>query len=95
MGRYSLTESAAIDFELIFEFGIDVFGLEQALTYQNNLTRRFEKMADNPELYPAVDDIRKGYRRSVYQSHSIFYRVEGENIIIVRILGQQDTKTAF
>lgn len=52
-------------------------------------------MADNPELYPAVDDIRKGYRRSVYQSHSIFYRVEGENIIIVRILGQQDTKTAF
>ena len=36
-----------------------------------------------------------GLRRSVYQSHSIYYRVDPDEIVIIRILGQQDMDDAF
>ncbi len=55
MGRYNFTRMAASDFENILDYGIDTFGLEQALTYQNGLKQRFEALADHPERYPCVD----------------------------------------
>ena len=95
MGRYELSEAAAFDFENIFDFGIDRFGLAQALEYQQGMAKRFAELAEQPKLYPAVDDIRAGYRRSVYTSHSIYYQVEPTRVFIVRILGQQDPKKAL
>jgi toxin ParE1/3/4 len=95
MGRYDLSGAAAADFEAIFEYGIENFGLEQAVTYQNGLTQRFEALAARPEQYPAVDHIRVGYRRSVYEAHSIYYRIQKDGVLIVRILGQQALDSAF
>ena len=60
------------------------------MSYQNGLKQRFAKLAEQPKLYPTVDHIRASYRRSVYGSHSIYYRIESQGIVIVRILGQQD-----
>jgi len=34
----------------------------------------------------AADDIRPGYRRFPHESHVIFYMVDAEDILIVRIL---------
>lgn len=48
---------------------------------------------DLRHLFRAVEDIREGYRRSVYRSHSIYYRVEGDYVEVMRILSKQDTKT--
>jgi toxin ParE1/3/4 len=90
MGCYKLTHAADDDFENIFSFGIDQFGLNQAVLYQNNMKRRFEELGEQPELYPAVEYILKGHRRSVYHAHSIYYRIEGQDVVIVRILGHQD-----
>jgi plasmid stabilization system protein ParE len=36
MGCYKLTRAADDDFENIFSYGIDQFGLNQAVLYQNN-----------------------------------------------------------
>ena len=47
-------------------------------------------LAEHPLFYPAVDHIRPGYRRSVCGVHSIFYRIDGENVEIMRILKKQD-----
>ena len=95
MPGYELTCAADQDFEDIFEFGLDTFGVDQALSYQNGMKQRFAKLAEQPKLYPAVDHIRTGYRRSVYGSHSIYYQIESQGIVIVRILGQQDLANAF
>ena len=92
MARYELSEAADLDFENIFDFGIDRFGLAQAVDYQNGLKKHFDELAEQPKLYAAVDHIRAGYRRSVYRSHSIYYRTELASIFIVRILGQQDLR---
>ncbi|MBK6738010.1 MAG: type II toxin-antitoxin system RelE/ParE family toxin [Haliea sp.] len=95
MAGYELTYAADQDFENIFEFGLDTFGVDQAFKYQNGMMQRFAKLAEQPKLYPTVDHIRAGYRRSVYGSHSIYYRIESQGIVIVRILGQQDLTSAF
>jgi len=71
------------------------FGLRQADAYFDGIVNRFQKIADQPELYPAIDQIRQGYHRSVYKSHSIYYHINLDDIVIVRILGQQDIGKAL
>lgn len=95
MERYRLSKAADQDFERIFEFGIDQFGLAQALDYQNGMKQRFEQLAAQPKLYQAVDHIRQGYRRSVYQAHSIYYRIDRDFVLIVRILSRENPDTSL
>ncbi len=95
MENYEFSKSADKDFEDIFEYGIDTFGLEQALAYQDGMKQRFVALAKQPKLYRAVEEIREGYRRSVYRKHSIYYRIEAHGIRIMRILKHQDPATAL
>ena len=95
MENYELSKAADKDFEDIFEYGIDTFGLDQALEYQAGMKKRFVELAKQPKLYQAVDDIRDGYRRSVYGKHSIYYRIVAKGIQIMRILKRQDPAKAF
>lgn len=95
MARYKLTQAADRDFENIFDFGIDRFGLAQALEYQNGMKERFAQLAAQPDLYQAVDHISQGYRRSVFQAHSIYYKVDNELVLIVRILGRENPETSL
>ncbi len=77
-------------------FGLLNFGLIQADAYVDGLEERFEQIAAQPDLYPAIDHLKPGYRLSVYQSHSIYYRVDESGVlIIIRILRNQDLKTAL
>jgi toxin ParE1/3/4 len=43
-------------------------------------------------MYPAVDDIREGYRRSVCGVDSIAFRIVDGTVEIITILGQQDVE---
>ncbi len=95
MENYELSQSADEDFEKIFEYGIDTFGLVQALEYQYGMKQRFEALAKQPKLYQALAHIHKGYRRSVYDKHSIYCRIESKSIRIMRILKHQDPAKAF
>jgi len=95
MENYELSKAADKDFENIFEYGLDTFGLDQALAYQSGMKQRFVELAKQPKLYQAVEDIRVGYRRSVYGKHSIYYRIESKGIRIMRILKHQDPAKAL
>ena len=96
MANYKLTQQADADFQQIFEYGIERFGLKQAEKYIVGMEHRFSEIAANPLLYNAVDAIRQGYRRSVYGSHSIYYLItQDKSILVVRILGAQDVRAAF
>jgi toxin ParE1/3/4 len=90
MASYRLTSRADEDLSRLYEYGIMHYGLERADRYYNGLIARFEELAENPHLWQAVDHIRLGYRRSVYGRHSIYYRIDPNEIVIVRILGRQD-----
>ena len=90
MGKYRLSKTAGEDLMGIALFGDENFGIDQSNRYRDKLKQRFSTLAEQPLLYPAVDHIRQGYRRSVCGAHSIFYRIDGENVEIMRILNKQD-----
>lgn len=90
MGNYKLTEDAKEDLRRIYRYGVKEFGEAQADLYYDGLFSHFEQIADNPYLFQAVEHIRKGYRRSVCGTDSIFYRVVDGTIEIISILGRQD-----
>lgn len=91
MGSYRLTEEAEADLIRIHQWGVRTHGEPQADAYYFQFFERFAQLAEQPLLYPIVDDIRKGYRRSVCGTDSIYYRIEGEMVEIMTIIGQQDT----
>ena len=92
MGTYRLTEHAKEDLRRIYRRGLREYGEAQADEYYNALFDRFEQIAEQPFLYPAVDDIREGYRRSVCGVDSIYYRIAGDTVEIVAIIGRQDVE---
>jgi toxin ParE1/3/4 len=92
MASYRLSEQAKEDLRRIYRRGLREYGEAQADEYYNALFDRFEEIAEQPLLYPAVDDIREGYRRSVCGVDSIYYRIEGETVEIMAIIGRQDVE---
>lgn len=90
MANYKLSEAAKIDLILIHQYGVIKFGEELADKYYFSFFDQFEKIAEQPFLYQAVDHIRKGYRRCVLGIDRIYYRIEKDKVEIIRIIGRQD-----
>jgi toxin ParE1/3/4 len=95
MAVYLLSDEATVDLDRLYAHGILNFGLRQADAYFDAMLSRFRDIADKPERYATVDHIRQGYRRCVFRSHAVYYRLANDQVIIVRILGRQDTRTAL
>lgn len=92
MGIYKLSENAKLDLKRIYFQGLRMYGETQADKYFNDFFERFEQIAEQPLLYPAVDEIRLGYRRSVCGVDNIYYHISsGNSVKIMAIIGQQDT----
>lgn len=87
---YKLANEAKMDLARIYWRGVRGFGKVQAERYYDALIQRFGGIAEAPYKYPAVDHIRKGYRRSVCGVDSIYYQVDGKLVEIMRIIGKQD-----
>lgn len=87
---YRLSEEAKLDLARIYWRGFYEFGEAQADRYLAALIQRFNEIAALPFKYPSVDHIREGYRRSVCGVDSIYYRLRGGTVEVMRILGRQD-----
>lgn len=90
MASYRLTEEARADLRDIYRYGITRHGQAQADEYYDGLINKFQYIAENPELYQAVDYIRETYLRCVYGKHSIFYRIADDGVEIMTIVRAQD-----
>jgi len=95
MPDYKLAPEAEADLDRLFDFGIDTFGVDQAIKYMSGIKDRFDNIAKHPFKYPAVDHIRKGYRRSVYGVHSIYYRMSDKGVEFIRLINHEDTIRNF
>lgn len=91
MAAYKLAQAAKGDLQRIYAYGFEQWGEAAADSYYNALFDCFEEIAERPYSYPAVEHIRKGYRRSVCGVDSIYYRVADDGTVeIMAILGNQD-----
>lgn len=95
MPEYRLTGAAENDLIGIAQYGDETFGIEQSNRYRDQLKERFSALASHPMRYPAVKHIHTDYRRTVCGRHSIYYRIDPTEIVIVRILRGQDLQIAL
>jgi len=95
MSKYRISKHAREDLIAIAQYGDDRYGIQASDAYRDKLIKRFEALAEKPLRYPPVDHIREGYRRSVCGVNSIYFRVDGDDIEIMRILGRQSLNAAF
>lgn len=90
MDDYKLSQVAKDDLIRIHQYGVKKFGLAQADKYFDSFFEYFELIALQPFSFEAVDFIKKGYRRCVCGSDSIYYRIINGQVEIMTIIGQQD-----
>lgn len=89
---YRLSRQATADIAEIFRFGIEEFGVEQALRYHEGMEQAFEFLV----RYPRAVRLRFGFAEPVrimrYQSHLIIYKIDmDDGIFIIRIRnGRED-----
>ncbi len=86
MPDYRLSRKAESDIGAIARYTMDQFGVEQARTYRDSMIACFQALGETPGMGRKVDNIREGYRRFDHRSHVIFYKSEGQDMLIIRVL---------
>lgn len=95
MANYRLSSAAKEDLIRIHHYGVKQFGMAQADRYFNTFFEYFEIISQQPYSFESVDFIKKGYRRCVCGSDSIFYKINNDVVDIMAIVGRQDLKNIF
>ncbi|WP_299681039.1 type II toxin-antitoxin system RelE/ParE family toxin [uncultured Dokdonia sp.] len=91
MANYRLSNVAKEDIIRIHQYGVKKFGVKQADSYFESFFQYFEIIAQRPLSFESVDYIRRGYRRCVCGSDTIYYRIGSDTIVeIMTIIGKQD-----
>jgi len=86
MASYRLSGSAAKDLRAIARYSVQSFGAAKARSYGNSFRTCFETIADNPNIGREYGHIRPSLRRHGHKSHAVFYILQDQGILIVRIL---------
>ncbi len=90
MAKYRLSNSAKEDLIRIHHYGIKKFGETQANKYYDSFFEYFDIITKRPFSFESVDFIKKGYRRCVCGSDSIYYKINNDIVEIMAIIGRQD-----
>ena len=90
MSSYRLSNEAKEDLIRIHRYGVKKFGEVQADKYFDTFFEYFELISINPFSFESVEQIRKGYRRCVCGSDSIYYKVNKNQVEIMAIIGRLD-----
>ena len=86
MPEHRLSDKAISDIGDIARYTIEQFGIEQARIYRDSMIACFQSLSETPGIGRRVDHLREGYRRFDHRSHVIFYKRDGQDILIVRVL---------
>jgi toxin ParE1/3/4 len=90
MAKYRISNEAKEDLIRIHQYGVEKFGISQADKYFDTFFEYFEIIAQRPFSFESADHIKEGYRRCVYGSDSIYYRLTNDIVEIMAIIGHQD-----
>jgi toxin ParE1/3/4 len=85
----NFTPEAKADLKEALDYSAREFGVAQAEIYFQKISHRLNLLLHYPELGIKKDEIRKGYRALVCESHVAYYRIFGDEIRVARLLHQQ------
>ena len=92
MTKYRLSNDAKDDLIRIHRYGTKKFGAQQADKYFETFFEYFDMISKSPYSFESVEYIKKGYRRCVCGSDSIYYKINKDTVDIMAIIGKQDLK---
>lgn len=82
---YRLTSKAEADIIAIAEAGLSRWGRAQAEEYNDGLYALFDLIASSPHMARERNELRPPIRIQRYRKHLILYKLQGPDILIVRI----------
>jgi len=80
------TVEADNDLTELYIWGFQNYGEQQSDSYFDELEQRFQFIADQPFVVPETAGIDPPVRVSRHKAHLIIYRLEPENITILRVV---------
>ena len=83
-----LSPAAEADIDAIWDCSEERWGRPQAIRYVRDLDATCAGIAEGRVLSLSAEDIRSGYRKAACGSHMIYFRQDGDDIEVVRILHQ-------
>ena len=86
MRRLDVKASARAELAQIYDYSISEFGWQVAEHYLIGLRKAFDRLIEFPFIGPIFPDVTPEVRVFLYRSHRIFYRIEDETLLIVRVL---------
>jgi toxin ParE1/3/4 len=95
VASYKLTQKADEDLVDIFNYGIDHFGVDNALAFYHELSSMFDRIANSPNQFQAVGEIRQFYRRAVFKTYSIYFIEKHDFVEISRVVRKDDLRLIF
>jgi len=90
MANYKVSNVAKEDLIRIHHYGVKKFGMVQADKYFDSFFKYFDIIAQRPFSFESVDFIKSGYRRCVFGSDSIYFKVNNDIVEIMTIIGRQE-----
>ena len=85
MKRLELSVAADADLFDILAYGTAIHGEAASDAYYAGLSQALGFLCEHPEAAPVDEDSGLGLRRWRYRQHRIFYRVDEDVLMIVRI----------
>lgn len=89
MKRLDIKAAARAELAQIHEYSVAEFGWRAAEAYMIGLRQAFDRLLEFPFIGPIYPDVTPEVRVFLHRSHRIFYRIEGEMVLIVRVLNKQ------
>jgi len=86
MAEYRLSEKASYDLDDIADYTFETFGERQADKYGSELLNIFVALAARPFMGRPANELAPELRSYPFQAHVIYYAVETNGVLIVRIL---------
>ena len=83
-----LSPAAEADVEAIWDFSEKRWGRTQAVRYVRDLDATCTGIVEGRIVSLSAEGIRPGYRKAACGSHMIYFRHDGDDIEVVRILHQ-------
>ena len=88
MAKYVLSTAAQASLRDISARSIESFGVNRTKVYLNHMRDRMQALAINPLLGKARDELKLGFYSSYVGSHTIYYRIQPNQIEIIDVLHQ-------
>jgi toxin ParE1/3/4 len=87
--KFEISKLALEDLDNIWEYTVEQWSKEQANKYYNEIFSAIDKICDNSDIGKAIDEIKKGHKRTNVKFHMIIYKIKESTIYIDRILHQR------